>query len=84
MSNDQKVEPRNVSLYPQHWAAVNGYAIAMTDRNISAALRRIIDEWQHLRNNRLVDPPVPYTVAPAPAAAHATHLHSHPDAEDRT
>lgn len=37
-------EPRAVSLYRRQWSIVDQYA-ERHDYNVSAALRRIIDEW---------------------------------------
>ena len=41
----QLVEPRNVTLYPTHWATVDAYAKDGGYGSTSAGLRRIIDEW---------------------------------------
>ena len=48
------VEVRTYSLYPRQIAAINGFAIATTDGNVSAALRRILDEWAQLKNDKIV------------------------------
>ena len=47
------VEPRNVTMYPQHWATVDAYAKDMGYGSTSAALRRIIDEWKQFKLTQL-------------------------------
>jgi len=54
MSNDNRVEPRNVTMYPVHWATVDAYAKDGGYPSTSAALRRIVDEWVHLKQADLV------------------------------
>jgi len=39
------VEGRNVTMYPVHWATVEALAKDGGYPSLSAALRRIIDEW---------------------------------------
>ena len=39
----QKVEPRNVSLYPSDWKIIDG--ADANDAGTSATLRRIVREW---------------------------------------
>lgn len=41
---EEKVEARNVSLYPRHWEAVEQIAREY-EGNVSLALRRIVNEW---------------------------------------
>lgn len=50
---NDKVEPRNVTMYPPQWAMVDAYAKDMGYGNTSAALRRIVDEWKHLKSKQL-------------------------------
>jgi len=52
MSRRDPVVTKAYSLYARQIDQVRGYAIAMTDHNESAALRRIIDEWQQLKDNK--------------------------------
>jgi len=47
------VEPRNVSMYPVHWATVDAYAKDAGYGSTSAALRRIVDEWLIFRSEWL-------------------------------
>ena len=47
------VEPRNVTMYPGHWATVDAYAKDMGYGSTSAALRRIVDEWKHFKAKQL-------------------------------
>lgn len=58
-TDGQRVEPRNVSMYPIHWATVDAYAKDAGYPSTSAALRRIVDEWVVLKQNTLAakDPP---------------------------
>ena len=51
MFNTEKdlVEPRNVTMYPQHWETVDAYAQDMGYGSTSAALRRIVDEWKQFK-----------------------------------
>lgn len=44
--NTTTVQAGTVTLYPVHWAIVNAYAKDMGYPSTSAALRRIIDEWE--------------------------------------
>lgn len=56
MDKDKElVEARNVTMYPSHWAAVDAYAKDMGYGSTSAALRRIVDEWQEFKKRLLVD-----------------------------
>jgi len=52
-TDGQRVEPRNVSMYPIHWATVDAYAKDAGYPSTSAALRRIVDEWIHLKKASL-------------------------------
>ena len=52
-NDNDKVEPRNVTMYPQHWATVDAYAKDMGYGSTSSALRRIVDEWKHLKSKQL-------------------------------
>jgi hypothetical protein len=47
------VEPRNVTMYPIHWATVEAHAKDMGYPSVSAALRRIIDEWLQFKATQL-------------------------------
>jgi hypothetical protein len=49
----EKVEPRNVSMYPLDWATVEAYAKDMGYPSTSAALRRIVDEWKRLKGKEV-------------------------------
>lgn len=54
MSDEREsVEARNVSMYPRHWRAVDEYAREKSDYKVSAALRRIIEEWAALKGCEL-------------------------------
>jgi hypothetical protein len=44
-----RVEIRSVSLYPLHWATISSYAKDQGCDSLSAALRRIVDEWLELK-----------------------------------
>lgn len=52
-SEKDLVEPRNVTMYPQHWATVDAYAKDMGYGSTSAALRRIVDEWKQFKLQQL-------------------------------
>ena len=41
--------PRSVSMYGRHWATVAAYAKDQGYGSVSAALRRIVDEWLELK-----------------------------------
>ena len=55
--SESRVEARNVSMYPEQWAVVDGKAreigyILGDDRpNTSAGLRALIAEYQRLKDN---------------------------------
>ena len=51
-STNSRVEPRNVSMYPIHWAVVDAYAKDMGYPSTSAALRRIVDEWREIKEKQ--------------------------------
>ena len=53
MPDKTSIVPRNVGMYPSHWAIVDQYA---KDQgfSISLALRKIVDEWQALSRGELV------------------------------
>ena len=53
MSNDNRVEPRNVTMYPVQWATVDSFAKDTGYPSTSAALRRIVDEWVQLKQAAL-------------------------------
>lgn len=55
-NNNELVEPRNVTMYPIHWATVDAYAKDMGYPSTSAALRRIVDEWIQLRHGQIALP----------------------------
>jgi len=59
--NDEKVEPRNVTMYPDHWATVDEYAQA-EGFTVSLALRKIVVEWAELKERMLVDAKPQYSV----------------------
>lgn len=66
MTHSEKVEGRNVSLYPSDWLIVETADIGRA--GVSATLRRIVREWNASRHSptRLVDSPEPYEVNEAP------------------
>ena len=43
--NKPTVEPKNVTMYPHQWKAVQDLAAREYEGNISFAMRRIIDQW---------------------------------------
>lgn len=51
--NNNRVEPRNVTMYPGHWATVDAFAKDTGYPSTSAALRRIVDEWRELKRDAL-------------------------------
>lgn len=53
MNSDMRVEPRNVTMYPIHWATVDAYAKDAGYPSTSSALRRIIVEWVVLKEATL-------------------------------
>ena len=48
-SDRELTERRNVSLYPRQWAIVEALAIELDEPNISAALRRIVNDWAQFK-----------------------------------
>ena len=54
MANSRKdlVQVKAVSMYPAHWAIVDEFAQHQGYGSKSAALRRIIDEWNQIRMSR--------------------------------
>lgn len=50
-SNQEQVEVRTVSLYPEDWLEVDTLA-RVSGTGVSAAMRRIIREWRELREPR--------------------------------
>lgn len=50
------VEPRNVTMYPHHWAEVDKYAREMGYGSTSASLRRIVDEWKQFKVTQMALP----------------------------
>ena len=51
--NNDKVEPRNVTMYPLEWSTVDAYAKDMGYGSTSAALRRIVNEWKQFKSQQL-------------------------------
>lgn len=49
----ERVEPANVTMYPSQWAAVDAYAKDQGYDGRSAALRRIVIEWQQMKAGQL-------------------------------
>ena len=47
-----RVQPRNVSMYGKQWATVQAYAKDQGYSSTSAALRRIVDEWVELKDEK--------------------------------
>ena len=56
MTNN-KAEPRNVTMYPPQWAAIDQLAAEDYYNNVSMALRRIVDEWRILTGRVGADAP---------------------------
>ena len=52
-NNNDKVEPRNVTMYPLEWATVDAYAKEMGYGSTSAGLRRIVNEWKQFKSTQL-------------------------------
>ena len=44
------VQAKAVSMYPAHWAIVDGFAQEQGYGSTSAALRRIVDEWNQAKS----------------------------------
>ena len=61
--NEQRAEPRNVTMYPDQWAIVDAYATEQ-GFTVSLALRQIVKKWA--RDKELVDAAVPYTYRMGP------------------
>lgn len=59
--SEDRVEPRNVTMYPRHWAMVDSFAKDMGYPSSSSALRRILDEWCDLKGKQLIDTRALYT-----------------------
>lgn len=53
MANSRKdlVQVKAVSMYPAHWAIVDEFAQHQGYGSKSAALRRIIDEWNQIKTS---------------------------------
>jgi len=47
--SNRTAQPANVTMYPQQWATVRAYAKDGGYGSVSAALRRIVDEWLTFR-----------------------------------
>ena len=47
------VEARNVTMYPVQWATVDSFGKDYGYPSTSAALRRIVDEWQQFKGAQL-------------------------------
>ena len=43
---DERVEGKNVTMYPWHWSVVERHRRAMRDDSLSKALRRIVEDWE--------------------------------------
>lgn len=50
-SSRKYAQVRSVSMYSDQWAKVDAYAQEKEDKNSSAALRRIVDEWSRLKSD---------------------------------
>lgn len=51
--DNDKVEARNVTMYPLQWTMVDAYAKDMGYGSTSAALRRIVEEWKMMKSSQL-------------------------------
>lgn len=49
MHEDEKVEARNVTMYPRDWAVVERLALSSGVQSLSGALRLIVQEWRALK-----------------------------------
>jgi len=49
MHEEDKVEGRNVSMYPDDWRVVERVARESNVKTLSGALRIIIQQWLHMR-----------------------------------
>jgi hypothetical protein len=65
MADTDQVIVKTVSMYSIHWATVEAFAKDQGYGSVSAALRRIIDEWSSFKQGQLYthtnhyDPPAP-------------------------
>jgi len=50
---EEQVESHNLSMYPQHWDAIDFVAREHGFKSRSMALRWLIDEWRKFRENDL-------------------------------
>ena len=53
MPDTEQVIVKTVSMYGIHWATVEAFAKDQGYGSVSAALRRIIDEWLRFREGQL-------------------------------
>jgi hypothetical protein len=51
-SHRDLVQAKAVSMYPTHWAIVHQFAQDQGYGSTSAALRRIVDEWDQIKSAR--------------------------------
>lgn len=49
LNEDVKVIPRNVTMYPEQWATVDEINEYFGFRNISTALRHIVNEYRRMK-----------------------------------
>ena len=49
----QLVEPRNISMYPEHWAVLHQICKEISLASVSAANRYVITDWQRLKQREL-------------------------------
>ena len=49
MSSKELIQTRSVNLYPSQWDVIKAHAKQNTEGSVSAAVRRIVDEWLELR-----------------------------------
>lgn len=56
MSSKQKIEGRQVSMYPEDWATVEALSKEIGLNNTSGALRLIINDWRKRRNGNVAQP----------------------------
>ena len=66
-NNKELVEIRTLSMYSLHWSILEAFAKDMGYSGISAANRRIIEEWAELKRQVFVDSPTPYNAEGEPA-----------------
>lgn len=61
---DERVEPKNITLYPSDWQIVQEVSTQF-GLGLSAALRMIVRDWHSKAERTLVDSRVPYATEEA-------------------